>query len=211
MPDKYNSFSDLAKSETLGRDFLVRLLVRPGATVVIAPHGGGIELGTSELAEAIAGDDFSLYAFEGIKAAGNGDLHITSTRFDEPKCLALVRVSPQAIAIHGEQSEPQTVFLGGLEAETLARLRHSLTASGFRVEIHDNPALQGRNTANICNRGQNSSGIQLELSQGLRRSFFESLSTKYGRQTKTESFDRFVAAVRRGCRSTIARGVDEAQ
>lgn len=206
MPDKYNSFSALAKSETLGRDFLVRRLVRPGATVVIAPHGGGIEPGTSELAEAIAGEDFSFYTFEGIKAAGNRDLHITSTRFDEPKCLALVRISPQVIAIHGEESESQAVFLGGLAAETLTSLRHALTTSGFRVETHDNHALQGRNTANICNRGQNARGIQLELSNGLRRSFFQSLSTRHGRQTKTESFDRFVAAVRRGCRSTIGAG-----
>jgi phage replication-related protein YjqB (UPF0714/DUF867 family) len=51
---------------------------------VIAPHGGGIEPGTSELATAIAGDDFSLYLFEGLKSAGNGELHITSTNFDEP-------------------------------------------------------------------------------------------------------------------------------
>jgi phage replication-related protein YjqB (UPF0714/DUF867 family) len=211
MPDKYNSFSALAKSETLGRDFLVRRLVRPGAPVVIAPHGGGIEPGTSELAEAIAGDDFSFYAFEGIKAAGNGDLHITSTRFDEPQCLALVRVSPQVIAIHGEESESQAVFLGGLDAETLALLRQALTVSGFRVEIHDNPALQGRNTTNICNRGENARGIQLELSKGLRRSFFGSLSTGQGRQSKKEPFARFVAAARRGCRSTVGGRIEETQ
>jgi phage replication-related protein YjqB (UPF0714/DUF867 family) len=161
MPYKYECFSDVSKSEMLDRDFRVRLLVRPGATIVIAPHGGGIEPGTSELAEAIAGGDFSFYAFDGIKPAGSGNLHITSTRFDEPKCLALVRLSPQVISIHGEESEAQTVFLGGLGAEASVRLRDSLKASGFRVEIHDDPSLQGRNAANICNRAKTPAAFNL--------------------------------------------------
>ena len=77
MMDKYNSFPELAKSTEQDRDFRVRLQNRPGSTVVIAPHGGGIEPGTSEIAEAVAGDDLSFYAFEGIKSTGNHELHIT--------------------------------------------------------------------------------------------------------------------------------------
>src|SRR5438034_10673680 len=71
MADKYASFSELAMSELEGRDFQVRLRKRNGVAAVIAPHGGGIEPGTSELADVIAASDFSFYAFEGIKAAGN--------------------------------------------------------------------------------------------------------------------------------------------
>ena len=44
MSDKYRNFSELAKKEMEGRDFCVRLRKRPGTTVVIAPHGGGIAL-----------------------------------------------------------------------------------------------------------------------------------------------------------------------
>ena len=97
MKDKYDSFSQLAKSETKGQDYRVCLVDRDSTTAVIAPHGGGIELGTSEVAEAIAADDFSFYAFEGIKSAGNRDLHITSTQFDEPACVALVGASLRAM------------------------------------------------------------------------------------------------------------------
>jgi phage replication-related protein YjqB (UPF0714/DUF867 family) len=98
-----------------------------------------------------------------------------------------------------------------LDTEALAILGHALTVSGLRVEIHDNPALLGCNTTNICNRGENARGIQLVLSKGLRRAFFESLSSEQGRQSKKEPFAHFVAAARRGCRSTIGAGIEETQ
>jgi phage replication-related protein YjqB (UPF0714/DUF867 family) len=196
MPDKYDSFSELAKKEKQGRDFRVRLRECQGTTVVIVPHGGGIEPGTSEVAEAIAGDDISFYALEGIKPNGNSDLHITSTRFDEPRCIALVTASPRAMSVHGEGSDEQVVFLGGRDVGMGRRLRSLLLASGFTVKTHPDPKLQGCHEANICNRGTSARGVQLELSKGLRRTFFQSLSSK-GRQTKTERFDQFVAAVRR--------------
>jgi phage replication-related protein YjqB (UPF0714/DUF867 family) len=194
--DKYNSFQDLVQSERQEEDFRIRLTSRPGSTVVIAPHGGGIEPGTSEIAEAIAGNELSFYTFEGIKSIGNRDLHITSTHFDEPNCLALVVASPRALAIHGEDSEQQVVFLGGRNMKMLQRLCNSLISKGFTVKRHKRLALQGQDEANICNRVYSRSGVQIELSNGLRRSFFKSLSRK-GRQFKTERFEQFVAAVRK--------------
>jgi phage replication-related protein YjqB (UPF0714/DUF867 family) len=44
---------------------------------VIAPDGGSIEPGTSEIALKIAGLDFSFYAFEGRRKQHNNCLHIT--------------------------------------------------------------------------------------------------------------------------------------
>jgi phage replication-related protein YjqB (UPF0714/DUF867 family) len=80
MADRYTSFEDLAKAEVEGQDYQVRLRnVEGGRAVIIAPHGGGIEPGTSEIADAIADNDFSFYAFEGLKAWANGPLHVTST------------------------------------------------------------------------------------------------------------------------------------
>ena len=193
MADKYATFSELAQSMREGRDFRRRLRKRRGATAVIAPHGGGIEPGTSEVAEAVAADNLSFYAFEGIKNR-NRDLHITSIHFDEPRCVALVRASPRAISIHGENTRRQVVFLGGRDELTLNRLRESLSARGFRYETHRS-ALQGRSLRNICNRTPSGAGVQLELSKGLRRSFFKSLS-KSGRSSKTQRFHQFVAAVR---------------
>jgi phage replication-related protein YjqB (UPF0714/DUF867 family) len=195
MRDKYGSFSQLAAKQRRGADFRVRFRNRRSNVLVIAPHGGGIEPGTSETAVAIAGHDLSFYAFEGIRLRGNGELHITSTRFDEPRCVLLVQSSQSAISIHGEDSLDPVVYIGGRDAKMMSCLRSSLTDRGFRVKSHRSPALQGIDPTNICNRTISGGGVQLELSKGLRRSFFQSLS-KSGRRFTTERFDEFVGAVR---------------
>ena len=205
MADKYKSFSHLAQAETHGEDFCIRVVDRGSNVAVIAPHGGGIEPGTSEIAEAIAGNDLSFYAFEGKKTTGNGDLHITSTRMDEPQGLALVKTSERAIAIHGENDdEQQVVFIGGGDAALCARLRDELAKNGFVVQTHQNPDLQGAHEANICNRGKSGLGVQLELTNALRASFFESL-TRNGRKNRTKRFDQFVAAVRTAITDSVER------
>ena len=62
--DKYKDFTQLAANESAGVDYQIR--TRPaGTTLVLAPHGGGIEPGTSELAEAIAASDHSFYILRG--------------------------------------------------------------------------------------------------------------------------------------------------
>ena len=68
----------------------ITAIERPGSRVlIIAPHGGRIEVGTSELAALIAADEHNLFSFEGLKPRGhNRELHITSRCF-EPKCRRL--------------------------------------------------------------------------------------------------------------------------
>jgi phage replication-related protein YjqB (UPF0714/DUF867 family) len=64
------------------------VLVPESRIAIIAPHGGGIEPGSSTIARAIAGEDINMYLFEGIKVAkGNAIVHIASHHFDEPRCL----------------------------------------------------------------------------------------------------------------------------
>jgi phage replication-related protein YjqB (UPF0714/DUF867 family) len=111
--DEYRDFQHLKEAETEGIDFRVRTRDVPGATAVIAPHGGGIEPGTSEIADAVAGVEHSFFSFEGVKNSGNRRLHITSTHFDEPRCLALARAASQVLAIHGEDSDDEAIFIGG--------------------------------------------------------------------------------------------------
>jgi phage replication-related protein YjqB (UPF0714/DUF867 family) len=195
MVDKYRSFAELVSNEKQDQDFRVHTQKRSGTIVIIAPHGGGIEPGTSEIAEAIASEDLSFYAFEGMKSTDNRDLHITSTRFDEPQCMALVSASPGAISVHGEDSEREVVFLGGRDAAMLNRLRNTLARRGFTVESHEDPLLQGQDLGNMCNKTKNGAGVQLEISKGLRLSFFKSLS-RIGRGSRTERFEAFVAALR---------------
>lgn len=195
--DRYESFEELCEHAVEGRDFRIRTASRPGQVAVVAPHGGGIEPGTSELAEGIAGTALSFYAFEGTRPNDNRDLHITSTRFREVRCDDLVAASPLVITVHGEDSDDEAVFIGGLASEMLRAVGESLKAAGFSVQRHANPALQGESRDNICNRGARRQGVQLELSSGLRSTFFEGL-TRRGRRKTTDRFAAFVEAVRSG-------------
>jgi phage replication-related protein YjqB (UPF0714/DUF867 family) len=203
MADKYDDFEELASKEVAGVDY--RILVRRATDsfAIVAPHGGGIEPGTSEIAAAIAEEDlaagtnFSFYAFEGIKSKDNSDLHITATHFDEPISKSLICESRVVITIHGEHSEEdgEGVFLGGLDVRLGRRIGQALKTAGFEVGKHKNPNLQGIEPENICNRGQTKAGVQLELSRSVRLQMFSSL-TRTGRKTTKPAFKRFVKAVR---------------
>lgn len=168
MRDKYESFAELAAQEENGRDYRTRVLERTGSPVIVlAPHGGGIEVGTSELAELVAGDEHSLFVFEGLKPYGaNRDLHITSHRFDHPHCLALTSAHDVTLAIHGCRGDSH-IFLGGLDSDLTERLARHLGNAGLvaRLDGHDYP---GRHPLNICNRSARGRGAQLEVTRDLR-------------------------------------------
>jgi phage replication-related protein YjqB (UPF0714/DUF867 family) len=168
MDDKYETFAQLAEAEVPGTDYRVHAVTRPDSSViVIAPHGGTIEYGTSEIARLIAGDDHSFFAFEGLKPmARSRDLHITSHRFDHPECLAHVERAAVVLAVHGCKGEAE-IFVGGLDRELTVLLTERLSGAGFRAtaEGHRYP---GRNPLNICNRGARGRGAQLELTRDLR-------------------------------------------
>lgn len=206
--DAYRNFAELSEAENEGLDFCVSVVQREGSNVVIvAPHGGAIEPGTSEVAKEVAGNDLSLAIFEGKRTKGNRRLHITSTNFDEPRCVELIKVSHTVVAIHGEGSAGVSVFLGGKDDELGARMRTALERSGYVVKTHGNPALQGLHNANICNRGCSGAGLQLELSSGLRKTFFASLTEK-GREKPTKELARFAAVVREGLYTSGRFNVD---
>jgi phage replication-related protein YjqB (UPF0714/DUF867 family) len=204
VADKYPNFATLARNETSGIDF--RILVRRAmvAFAIVAPHGGEIEPGTSEIANAIAAESFSFCAFEGLKSSGNKDLHITSTRFDEPMCLNTIRKSDVVVTIHGEHNEAdgEGVFIGGLNEDLGSDLGKDLTGKGFDVRKHPDPRLQGTERKNLCNRGKSSSGVQLEISRSVRNEMFESL-TREGRQYTTP-IKEFVETIR----SVLEQGAD---
>jgi phage replication-related protein YjqB (UPF0714/DUF867 family) len=196
--DVYRNFAELKADRTEGTDYRVRLLRRPvDSAVILAPHGGAIEPGTSEVARWIAGDDCSLGLFEGIRPCANRNLHITSTHFDEPRCLGLIQRASTVVAVHGERGAKAIVYLGGRDAGLLKRVGAALKLRGFDVRRHPRPALQGKSLKNICNRGLRRAGVQIELSLGLRKSFFAGVDTK-GRNRPTERLKDFAEAVREG-------------
>jgi phage replication-related protein YjqB (UPF0714/DUF867 family) len=202
MSDRYSSFADLARHERVGVDYRCIARRAQPAWCVVAPHGGSIEPGTSELAVAIAAQNLSLYVFEGLKPTNNGDLHITSTRFDEPSCLGLIADCETVVTLHGESSdgEVQVVFLGGRDGALGVRVRRALQSSQFDVRVHPSSRLRGIEPRNLCNRGRSGAGVQLELSRGLRRTLFHSLGAR-GRTQPTARFAAFVGAVEQALRA----------
>ena len=196
MRDKYNNYKRLRKNEELNKDY--RFNWRKGKTnsIIIAPHGGSIEPGTTEIADAIAGKDHSFYSFEGIKPTGNGDLHITSTSFDEPYGVNLVRESTNVLSLHGCSGEEEIVYIGGLDIALKGKIRDSLIQAGFTTGEHDNPELKGIHKSNICNRGKKEQGVQLELSFGLRKKMFKGLKAT-DRNKKTALFEELVLALKK--------------
>jgi phage replication-related protein YjqB (UPF0714/DUF867 family) len=198
MADKYPNFAALEQHEKAGTDYRILLRRAQPAFALVAPHGGGIEAGTSEIAEAIASQKWSFYTLEGLKPSGNGVLHITSTHFDEPTCLVLVGVTSRVVTIHGEESEDdgEGVFVGGLDADLGKDIEALLLEQGFDVRKHEDPNLQGLDPQNICNRGTAGAGVQLELSKAVRRTLFESL-TREGRKHPTPRLKVFAGAVAR--------------
>jgi phage replication-related protein YjqB (UPF0714/DUF867 family) len=198
MADTYHNFAELEQHEQAGIDYGVFVRREEPAFAIVAPHGGGIEPGTSEIADAVARQRWSFYAFEGLKPQGNRVLHITSTGFDEPMCLNLLRNTSRVVTIHGEESdgEGEGVFVGGLDAGLGTSIGTQLTAAGFDVRTHPDPNLQGLDPENICNRGTAGAGVQLELSHAVRATLFEYL-TREGRKHPTLRFRSFVEAVAR--------------
>jgi phage replication-related protein YjqB (UPF0714/DUF867 family) len=170
--DELLDYADLAARYVEGVDYAVQVQMRQASRVaVLAPHGGRIEGRTSEVARLIAGDDHGLYLFEGLRTSGdNFDcLHLASHRFDEPRALELVSGCDVIVAVHGYAASGPDVLLGGLDERLKMAVADSLSIAGLTclLEGHRFP---GRDPHNICNRGRSGAGVQLELSEGLRKS-----------------------------------------
>jgi phage replication-related protein YjqB (UPF0714/DUF867 family) len=191
-------------------------------TVILAPHGGGIERGTSELCLAVAGYHpanlpitppagvtYDYWMFEGIREGGNADLHVTSTGCDDLVAVLLCAGALGALSLHGfkpENLDPprspneQIVFVGGCDDLLRDLLVETLHDVNLPVEAAVGE-LDGDSVCNIVNRTLRGKGAQLELSEPLRDTMFGK-NTRPGRKhTTTEVFWRFVA----GCRDALDR------
>lgn len=169
--DKYTNFTELARYEREDTDYRIQVLeyARHPAIVILSPHGGGIEPHTSTIAAQIAGDDFCLYLFEGIKPHCNFEtLHITSTRFDEPNCVRLVERAEVAVAIHGKGGADERAAVGGLDAILADEIVRRLNEAEFDARREMEGRLSGRNVRNICNRTAAGEGVQIELTWPMR-------------------------------------------
>ncbi len=190
---EYSCYSDLAAGEEEGVDYEVRWIEADCDVLIMAPHGGGIEPGTSEIARAVAHPECSYYGFEGLKPSGNSVLHITSARFDEPIARRIVTAHSLIVTFHGCTGRMPTVFMGGLHVDLMETMSRGLHEEGFETGVRED--LMGNHAGNLCNRGTSGSGVQLELTWGLRRLMFRDL-TRAGRHEPTRVFEDFVAVLK---------------
>jgi len=189
--DKYKTYGELKQNEKEDEDYTI--LYREGGSniTIMAPHGGGIEPGTIDIADELAGCDYTFYAFKGLRKAGNDILHINSNTFDEPIALKAAQNSDIVISIHGAKDKSNMVHIGGTNQELKNNIMHALWFAGFDAAICEKPGLRGIKPENICNRCRTGKGVQLELSRGLRETLFDNLGHRALRK-KTIVFYKFV-------------------
>ncbi len=193
--DKYKNFKELKNNEDEGRDYIIRYRNTEAEIAVMAPHGGGIEPGTLDLADEIAGKEFMFYSFSGIKIRGNNVLHLTSTRFDEPAALEIARKAYTVITLHGCRERSELIYTGGKNLELIHAMSERLADAGFNVKKSQDDELKGKSKNNICNRCRSGRGVQMEISTGLRKKMFGH-NDSYSAATRTEEFYKFVNSVR---------------
>jgi phage replication-related protein YjqB (UPF0714/DUF867 family) len=189
------SFAVLQANETIGVDYRIRVCHGRSGIAVMAIHGGGIEPGTTEIAEAVAGETHTFYSFSGLNSSGNARLHISSRKFDEPLGLAVARRARTVITIHGCRDTKAITYLGGRHHRLKLQIKQALTVAGFAAV--DGLRFPGINPKNICNKNRSGMGVQLEISIGMRKRLFEDI-TRPHRKRVTSSFIDYVHALQRG-------------
>jgi phage replication-related protein YjqB (UPF0714/DUF867 family) len=167
---EYQSYLELKKIEVEGKDYCISYREGKTGIVVMAPHAGDIEPASGELADAVAGNEHSFYAFWGLKDKNNASLHISSTRFDEPIGVDLAQKSKTTLTIHGSKETRKMVYVGGRDKKLKRIIQTALR--GIEIPTGESSRLQGIKPENICNRSRSGQGVQLEISAGLRQEFY---------------------------------------
>ena len=171
----YRDFSQLSQHERAGVDYLIHHRAGRSGLLVMAPHGGGIESGTGDIADAIAGHRHAYYCFAATKRRGNRALHIPSHHFNEPRGLAMAHAADWVMTIHGCRETKPIVWVGGRDRTNGDTITKALLRSGILSQRCEDMALRGLHPDNLCNLGQRKGGVQLEFSLGVRKLMFDDI------------------------------------
>lgn len=196
----YPSFAALQANEKIGVDYRIRLRRGRSGIAVMAIHGGGIEPGTTEIAEAVAGDVHTFYSFSGLKASGNVSLHISSRKFDEPSGLDTAGTARTVVTIHGCKDSKAMTYVGGRHRQLKLQIKKMLLAADFPAA--DSRRFPGINPKNICNRNRSGMGVQLEISIAMRNRLFKDI-TRLRRKRITPCFSAYVKALQKGIQEPV--------
>lgn len=194
MEEPYRDLAELALYAERERDYRIAIVDRSAPVTVAAIHGGHIEPLTGEVATAIAGGDHNLYVLEGLRAEGSARLRVPVHRFDDVRLRSLMARSEVGISVDGVPGTDVAVHLGGGNRELLRALREGLEAEGFATAppAGPGPAHSPDRFVNRPSRG----GVQIELTEGLRRSMVAGALEEGLWRDPSRHTDRLAAFVR---------------
>jgi phage replication-related protein YjqB (UPF0714/DUF867 family) len=205
MAGPFRDFSSLVLHLRKDRDYRLRVENRGSEISIVAIHGGGIEPLTSELAGAIAGVEYNLYDFQGLRPFDNAALRIPVARFDEMRLRGLLERSHTTLSIDGVSGDDLVVHLGGRNGRLKAIFSEALSGAGFEIG-----SLVTRGAAHNPQRFYNLTrlgGLHLELPHALRRAMVRADLTSFAWQESAgwaPRFEEFVEAVRGALESYLA-------
>lgn len=222
MAEPRNYAEILKHGHVPGRDFRIAFGdSKIELCLLIAPHGGGIEPGSSEIMRAVVeAGGWAWYEFAGFLRKGNKEaLHMSSTDFDEATLKSMLPQAGFVVAFHGasESGEP-VVYVGGKWKLGRQTVIESINA-GFREHgiravdaIDKAPAhLRGLEDSNLTNLGKRGEGVQLEFSRGARNLLFPPDSSREARGRRSVRLRPFAAslhaAIKRLCSQAAGRPV----
>jgi len=229
-PDYYQSMTELYQNEVEGINFskewfrqhwryqTSKNYKEENEIFIMAPHGGSIESGTTELALATAGfttgfngqlaaaGSYDYFIFNGTNPGNlNGRLHVTSSQYDDVVALELVRNSLISLAFHGcTDGQPaastgpgyKACLIGGRDEPFKQLLEERLRGVGFNAYITDQEMLNGDLPNNIISKNKRKAGAQLELTTSFRKAFYGINSRTKRRTTTKAGFWLFVNTIR---------------
>lgn len=170
--DYYTSMTQLERETKEGIDWKKETRDQGNQVLIVAPHGGNIEQGTSELTKLLAQQGgYDYFSFEATRPSNNTQLHVTSTHYDDPTLHQMIEGRAATISIHGAKGDDQIVFLGGAKSDLRDAIQSQLESRGFAVQVPPE-YLGGLNEDNFINKNENSTGVQLELTTALRKALF---------------------------------------
>ena len=111
------SYADILEAGTFpaGTSVSRSAIARSNFCLLIAPHGGGVEPGSSEIMRAVVEvGGWAWYEFAGFLRQGNKEaLHMPSASFDEPTLKSMLPQAGFVIAFHGASESRRTRCVRG--------------------------------------------------------------------------------------------------
>lgn len=170
--DHFKSMTQLFSHTKEGTDWKKEIKKTNSNVIIVAPHGGNLEKGTTELTKLVANQNhYNYYSFTVLNHTNPEKFHVTSPHYNDPTLLNMVKSKDFAISIHGAKGTKPVIYLGGLDTPLKQAIKHELLKQHFIVK--PSPTyLGGDLKENFVNRDFKDKGVQIELSTAFRKSLF---------------------------------------